>query len=172
MLIENYEIDLYCPPCDPGSEAWVATVRTEADLTELMPYVNAVVDKGEYIPGIPTLVWREEAHKYFLKSHELGINNLHDRAHAERKVEKLVRFLNETWDERESITPDLTIRTKPTVLEVFKLLPRTNCGECGVPSCMAFAAQLTEGNKSLEDCPPLLEETQAENLESLRDLGL
>jgi ArsR family metal-binding transcriptional regulator len=37
---------------------------------------------------------------------------------------------------------------------------------------MAFAAQLTEGNKSLEDCPPLLEETQAENLESLRDLGL
>src|SRR5450756_2934426 len=51
MLIDGYEIDLYCPACDPGSEAWVATVNTVAELSELMPYVNAVVEKGEYIPG-------------------------------------------------------------------------------------------------------------------------
>src|SRR5450756_1312035 len=82
MLIDGYEIDLYCPACDPGSEAWVATVNTVAELSELMPYVNAVVEKGEYIPGVPTLVWREGAHKLFLKSRQVGINNLHDRAHA------------------------------------------------------------------------------------------
>ena len=75
MLIDDYEIDLFCPPCDPGSEAWVATVKTDADLGELMPYVNAVVEKGDYVPGVPTLVYREGAHKYFLKSHEMGINN-------------------------------------------------------------------------------------------------
>ena len=172
MLIEEYEIDLYCPPCDPGSEAWVATVKSGADLGELMPYVNAVIDKGEYVPGVPALVWRDGAHKFFIRRDEFGLNNLHDRAHAERKVEKLVRFLNETWGERERITPDFTSRSKPAVLEVFKLLPRTNCGKCGVPSCMAFAAGLSEGKKAAGDCPPLLEEENAENLESLRLLGV
>ena len=172
MLIEDYEIDLFCPPCDPGSEAWVATVKTDADLSELMPYVNAVVEKGEYVPGVPTLVYGEGAHKYFLKSHEMGINNLHDRAHAERKVEKLIRFLNETWDDRESMTPDFTVRTKPTVLEVFKLLPRTNCGECGVPSCMAFAAKLAQGEAGLDECPPLQSPDHKDTLDLLRKLGL
>jgi ArsR family metal-binding transcriptional regulator len=172
MLIEDYEIDLYCPPCDPGSEAWVATVKAGADLSELMPYVNAVVERGEYLPGVPTLVWREGAHKFFLKSHEMGINNLHDRAHAERKVENLIRLLNDTWENREGITPDFTTLSKPTVLEVFKLLPRTNCGECGVPSCMAYAAKLIDGENSLDDCPPLKLDTEAQNREQLADLGL
>jgi len=58
MLIENYQIELSCPACEPGSEVWVATVTTSVELSELMPYVNAVVQKGEYTPGVPTLVWR------------------------------------------------------------------------------------------------------------------
>ena len=107
-----------------------------------------------------------------MKSRQLGISNLHDRAHAESKVDKLVQFLNETWDERESITPAFATRSKPKVLEVFKLLPRTNCGECGVPSCMAYAAMLSEGNKSLDDCPPLQLEAEARNRERLAELGL
>jgi hypothetical protein len=37
MLIDGYEIDLFCPPCDPGSEARVATVHVGADLSGFMP---------------------------------------------------------------------------------------------------------------------------------------
>jgi hypothetical protein len=40
-------------------------------------------------------------------------------------------------------------------LEIYKVLPKTNCGHCGVPSCMAFAAQILQGLKSLHDCPYL-----------------
>lgn len=29
-----------------------------------------------------------------------------------------------------------------TVLELLKALPRTNCGECGQPTCMAFATRV------------------------------
>lgn len=172
MLIDGYEIDLYCPACDPGAEVWAATVTTVVELCELMPYVNAVVEKGEYTPSVPTLVWREGAHKVFLRSRQLGISNLSDRAHAESEVARIVQFLNETWDERESITPDVSTRSKPKVLEVFKLLPRTNCGECGVPTCMAYAVALAEGDKSLDDCPPLMLEAAAQKREKLAELGL
>lgn len=172
MLIDSYEIDLQCPPCEPGAEVWVATVNTAADLSELMPYVNALVEKGDYSPGLPAIVWRQGAHKLFMKPHQFGISNLRDRADAEREIAKVVQFLNETWDKRDGITPDFSTRSRPKVLDVFKLLPRTNCGECGVPSCMAFAVALVEGNHRLDDCPALMVDAGAVNRERLIELGL
>ena len=40
-----------------------------------------------------------------------------------------------------------------TGLQVFKLLPNTNCRECGYPTCLAFAMKLAAGKESLEKCP-------------------
>ncbi|MDD1728359.1 MAG: acetyl-CoA decarbonylase/synthase complex subunit gamma [Methanospirillum sp.] len=41
-------------------------------------------------------------------------------------------------------------------IDVYKLLPRTNCGECGVPNCMAFATKVVNGEVVIEGCPPIL----------------
>ncbi len=38
-------------------------------------------------------------------------------------------------------------------LELFKLLPGTNCRKCRVPTCLAFAAAVFRGEKRLEECP-------------------
>lgn len=40
-----------------------------------------------------------------------------------------------------------------TGLDIFKLLPKTNCGECGVPTCMAFAMKLAAKSAELAACP-------------------
>ncbi len=40
-------------------------------------------------------------------------------------------------------------------LAVYKLLPKTNCGRCYLPSCLAFAAAAVKGEKKLADCPYL-----------------
>ncbi|HFC97941.1 MAG TPA: DUF3786 domain-containing protein [Thermosulfurimonas dismutans] len=42
-----------------------------------------------------------------------------------------------------------------TPLDVVKLLPRTNCGECGEVSCLAFAVAVLSGKRSPRDCPYL-----------------
>jgi hypothetical protein len=42
-----------------------------------------------------------------------------------------------------------------TVLEVLKKLPRTNCGDCGLPTCMAFATQVIKEGEDLDKCPHL-----------------
>jgi len=47
-----------------------------------------------------------------------------------------------------------------TGLQIFKLLPKTNCGECGVPTCMAFAMKLAAKNAELEACPYASEEAK------------
>ncbi|MDN5362002.1 MAG: acetyl-CoA decarbonylase/synthase, complex subunit gamma [Moorella sp. (in: firmicutes)] len=40
-----------------------------------------------------------------------------------------------------------------TGLEIYKQLPKKNCGECGTPTCLAFAMNLAAGKASLDSCP-------------------
>jgi len=48
-----------------------------------------------------------------------------------------------------------------TGLDIFKLLPKTNCGDCGVPTCLAFAMKVAAKQGALEDCPHVTEEAKA-----------
>lgn len=47
-----------------------------------------------------------------------------------------------------------------TGLEIFKLLPKTNCKKCGRPTCLAFAMQLAQKKANLTDCPDVSEEAK------------
>ncbi|NVM57359.1 MAG: acetyl-CoA decarbonylase/synthase complex subunit gamma [Desulfobacterales bacterium] len=49
-----------------------------------------------------------------------------------------------------------------TGIQIYKLLPKTNCGECGVPTCLAFAMNLAAGKAELEACPYVSEEAKAQ----------
>lgn len=50
-----------------------------------------------------------------------------------------------------------------TGIQIFKMLPKTNCGECGVPTCLAFAMNLASGKAELDACPYVSDEAR-ENL--------
>ena len=47
-----------------------------------------------------------------------------------------------------------------TGMEIYKSLPKTNCKDCGFPTCLAFAMQVAAKQKALTDCPHLSEEAK------------
>jgi len=47
-----------------------------------------------------------------------------------------------------------------TGLDIFKLLPKTNCKKCGMPTCLAFAMALAQKRAKLDDCPDVSEEAK------------
>lgn len=47
-----------------------------------------------------------------------------------------------------------------TGIQIFKLLPQTNCKECGVPTCLAFAMNLASGKAELDSCPYVSDEAR------------
>jgi len=47
-----------------------------------------------------------------------------------------------------------------TGIQIFKMLPKTNCGECGVPTCLAFAMNLASGKAELDACPYVSDEAK------------
>ncbi|HMK93596.1 MAG TPA: (Fe-S)-binding protein, partial [Thermoleophilia bacterium] len=48
-----------------------------------------------------------------------------------------------------------------TGLQIYKLLPQTNCKECGYPTCLAFAMKLAQKGAELEACPYVSDEARA-----------
>jgi CO dehydrogenase/acetyl-CoA synthase gamma subunit (corrinoid Fe-S protein) len=59
-------------------------------------------------------------------------------------------------DDRE----EALIFIRQDLVKILKLLPRTNCRQCGEPTCMVFAARAAEGVKGAADCPPLSDEAR------------
>ena len=47
-------------------------------------------------------------------------------------------------------------------LDIFKLTPKTNCKECGIPTCMAFAMKVAQGAMTIDACPHMSEEALAQ----------
>jgi ArsR family metal-binding transcriptional regulator len=169
-LIQDYDVELIEPGCSPGAARWGAMVNLPNDISTVFPYLNAVINDAQYDPQNQVIVWGDEVQKYALRPHEIRIAQVLDPAQAERIVGEVVDKINQVWQERENITPRLAERKLPAVIDILRLLPMTNCRQCGYPTCMAFAADLRKAKTQLEQCLPLLQPENREKKEKLSEL--
>jgi ArsR family metal-binding transcriptional regulator len=93
-----------------------------------------------------------------------------DRDGAEQEIKGLIELVNRTWERRAEITPDTSTRQRPTPMAIYKLLPNTNCKQCGESTCYSFALKLTAAQKKPADCPTLSEPQYAEKLVALQEI--
>ncbi len=169
-LIKGYEIELFEPPCLPGSPRWGAKVHIDADLADLLPYLNGALKKRFYDPNSQTIVFKLDGHGIAVRPREIRLGNLADKEEGEKVAREVIDFINEIAGKKDTITPDYTRKEPPKAIEIFKLLPKTNCRKCGQLTCMAFATALAKGEVDIDDCPELHEENYKENRERLEAL--
>ncbi len=55
-------------------------------------------------------------------------------------------------------------------IDVYKLLPKTNCKECGEDNCMAFATKIVNREINVDQCPPLLKKENEKAYNQLREM--
>jgi len=170
MLIEKYDIEVFTPPCDPGAERYAAKARLINDITEVLPYLNATLRGALYIPEAKALTWKKSGHNIAFHDYEIAASNVEDRDGAEKELRGLIDLVNRTWERRAEITPDHTTRQRPTPMAIYKLLPNTNCKQCGESTCYSFALKLAVSQKKLAGCPPLFESQYAEKLAALQEI--
>jgi ArsR family metal-binding transcriptional regulator len=168
MLIQNYDVEVFTPPCEPGAERFAARARLMVDISEIMPYLNATLRGAVYNPAAQALTWKKGGHNIAFHAYEIATSNVEDRDAAEKELHGLIALVNRTWERREEITPDHEIHQRPTPMAIFNLLPKTNCRECGEPTCFTFALKLVASQVSVEACPLLSEPENTNKLASLR----
>ena len=170
MLIEHYDLDIFTPPCDPGAERFSAKALLLTDISAALPYLNATLRGAVYTQAAAALTWKKGGHNIAFHAYEIATSNVEDRDAAINELKGLVDLVNRTWERRAEITPDHATRQRPTGMAVYKLLPGTNCRQCGQPSCWNFALKLVAAQVELAACPPLREPTYGDRLASLEAL--
>lgn len=170
MLIEDYDLELFTPPCEPGAETWTAVARLKTDISEVLPYLNATLRGAVYNHAAKALTWKKGGRNTAFHPFEIAASNLEDRAEAEQVIKGLIKTVNRTWEKRAEIEPSFEERKRPTPMALFKLLPGTNCKACGQPTCFTFALKLAAGQQKLQECSPLLEPQYAGRLARLQEM--
>lgn len=159
QLIKNFTVKLTTPDCFPGAEWYRAGIDLSDDITEVLPYLNAEFDGSDYNHSAKILLWKKEDKKYAFRPHEIVIAPIENREEAQGLVNTIIHRVNTVWLQRDKIEPKFEGKKPlPNILDICKLLPRTNCQECGFVSCMAFAAALRSDSTQLSLCPYISEE--------------
>jgi len=155
MLLVNYTLEIFNSKCQPGAMGVHCFAHFQQDVGCVLPYLNAVLGGFEYIRNPPSLTLRTQGKLITVHGDKAAINALKDESEAQKIVEWLKKEINAAWERKDGITPCYDRQQKPKLIEILKLLPKTNCRKCGHPTCMVFAAQAMEGGRGAEDCPEL-----------------
>jgi len=163
MLLTGYTLEIFRSKCNAGAETLHCFAHLDDDVGAALPYLNTVLGGFAYTREPPSLTLKSSGKLITIHPRKIAVNALQDEEQAEKIVAWLQREINSAWDNRAEIEPSEHGVQQPTLLEVLKLLPKTNCRECGEPTCMVFAVRVMEGARDHTGCPAL----QGEKREAL-----
>ncbi len=169
MLVRDYSLRLYKPKCNPFAETVGAEGLLRDDVAEVLPYLNAELSGCMYSPHAPALTLKHEGHTVTIWPRKIVVGGCVDEDDARQVLDGICRFINDVWDRREAIEPDYESLEELKAIDALKLLPGTNCGECGEPACLTFAVKLGAGDAKLGDCKPLVSGEYEEKRQNLVD---
>jgi len=127
--------------------------EVENDLEPLFPYINASLAGAKYYDSPQRIQFIFDEALCTLYSHEIIAAAFKDYDNALLFSDNLIRYLNELYKKRQNIKPDYKTIEPLSALDLYRLLPKTNCRECGFASCLAFAAALSKGKTNSAECP-------------------
>jgi ArsR family metal-binding transcriptional regulator len=158
MLLNGYREEIFRPECNNSFQSVHCIAHLDQDIGAALPYLNATLGGDSYIKDPPSVTFKSQGKLITVHSRKIAINALRDEAEAHHIIEWLKQEINDAWENRERIVPKYDGKSKPHILEIYKLLPKTNCRKCGQPTCMMFASLATEGVKGHSDCPEMAAE--------------
>jgi ArsR family metal-binding transcriptional regulator len=129
--------------------------KPNRSLDEVLPYLATLPGIIAYNPEAQTPTFRRPAGFMTLYAERVYITQLKNADEGLELLAALRDAINATWDQRAELVAVTVGRRAPRPLDVWTLLPQTNCKQCGEATCMAFAAGLLQHKRSVIECPPL-----------------
>jgi len=142
-------------PClaEPGRIIVIGEPSRKLD--DVLPYLATLPNVITYNPEAKTLTLRRQPGFISLYSEKAYITKVKDTDEGLELFKALAEAINATWDHRDELVATDTRKYAPRPLDVWTLLPQTNCQQCGEATCMAFACNLLLQKRELIECIPL-----------------
>jgi ArsR family metal-binding transcriptional regulator len=154
MLLRSYKITRVLP-CIADPEKIRVIAQVPDGIQEVFPYLNAILKGCIYNHPANTLTIRKDQKLITLHAFHIALAKVEDEKEAEELLKWLKDLINETYERRSEIEPNYSKGADLKALDLYKLLPGTNCKECGEPACLAFAVKLAGQEAGILKCGPL-----------------
>jgi ArsR family metal-binding transcriptional regulator len=146
----------------------------DKDISDLMPYLNRIIDGAIYNHQGHTLTIKKDG-LITLHPKEIAAGQVKDVQTANKICDWIKQQINFIYENKDKIEPLYERRSQLNVLEIYKLLPQTNCKQCGEQTCIAFACKVLSEEKSIMLCKqifePQYEEKRRMLFKLLKDCG-
>jgi ArsR family metal-binding transcriptional regulator len=144
-------------PClaEPGKIIVVG--RPLRALDDVLPYLATLPSVIAYNPQAQALTLRRQPGLITLSPERVSITQVRDAQEGLELLAALTDAINATWEHRHGLVAARAARHAPRPLDVWALLPQTNCALCGEPTCMAFAFKLIQRQCEWMACEAMLQ---------------
>lgn len=145
----------YVAPCMADEKKIRLIAYFNLDISEMLPYLNAVIKGASYNKNASTLTFAKERRLINLYNIKITIAKADDIIDAWHILDEIKALINKTYENRANIKPNYEEKIKVTALQIYGWLPKTNCRLCGEATCLAFAVKFLQGEQKLSKCVPL-----------------
>ena len=152
MLLNSYKKELFRAKCNPNFKSLHCYAHLDDDISDVIPYINTVFGGTTYQRNPPSVMFQNNGRLIAVHPRKIAINALKDENDADKILNWITSEINRIWENRHDIEPSENVAERPKIIEVLKLLPKTNCRECGQPTCMVFSSLVVQGIKDSNDC--------------------
>lgn len=160
----------FIEPCVADTKMIRFKAKIVGEISELFPYLNAVLPDAVYQKEVPSLVFKRDFRLITLYNDRLTVAKAINETDAYDTVEEVKNLIIKTYQDKENIEPMYEMRPRPSPLKIYTLLPKTNCKKCGEPTCLAFATKLVQGNQDLYNCTFIFEPERKDKLKELAEI--
>ncbi|MDD5108171.1 MAG: (Fe-S)-binding protein [Candidatus Omnitrophica bacterium] len=162
----------YVAPCMADEKKIRLIGYLDRDITEILPYINAVIKGASYNKNASTLTYAKERQMINLYNIKITVAKAGDIIDAWVVLDEVKKLINDTYRRRDSIKPNYEEKVKVTALQIYGWLPKTNCKACREATCLAFACRLLLGEQKLSNCTPLSTEPKfSENNKIMQEMA-
>lgn len=129
-----------------------AKFELDWEMTPLFPLINAEIKGTQYYSKPEFIKFPFDNHLCALYPYEGAFTPVADRWEAAEFLRRLLDFLIDLDRRRKMIVPNFRRYQPASAMDIFRLLPGSNCRDCGYPTCLAFAAALSRHFTSPDKC--------------------
>jgi ArsR family metal-binding transcriptional regulator len=154
----GYSFILVNIDCLRESTHFNVVMRLKTSVAELLPYLAADLAGCTYVHGTGVINLMDTGHIVAIYPEQITLTDVRSAEEAAALCRSYYERILKVRAERDTITPLYEARLTLGVLDIYRMLPRTNCGVCQLPTCMAFAARVHRREAAIADCTPIIAE--------------
>jgi DNA-binding CsgD family transcriptional regulator/ArsR family metal-binding transcriptional regulator len=159
MRFKNFtDFSLRASSITIGERCWYAHFKSDTEFSHLFPFIQAMEKEAIHFEKPECLQFKkDEINCSLYPPNHIAARFFLDKEEAVAFACRLIEYLNDLENRKSKIKPNFKSYRRLHVPEILRLLPLSNCEECGFRTCMAFAGAVSRRRITLDKCPHLPE---------------